>query len=277
MPTFAVNIINHTTPAISVGVQDAGSSQASGNTIAPVTYSQLKNSLGQQSYKVNGFYLYSTNINQLTSVIKYSIFDSGGNQDIASVVTQVDPFQAIPSLLVDLQDFNKQIILNGNSNVSTTILPFTTVQIKFLAERVSNALGLNYTNFEMIQEATNTEFFKDTYGSQLQSIINTNTSIRSHLYEPIETRSDLDVQQLLTSREGKPIEIENEIQNGLSNYNQSNPFEISIPPAISINNNISNNISKPKIIKYQTEENYFPLLLIGIAATSYLVYNKYKK
>ena len=264
MATFTVNIINRTTPALSVGVEDAGSSQASGQTIAPVTYNQLKNSLGQQAYKVNGFYLYSTNAQQLTSVIKYSIFDSGGNQDIANVVTQIDPFQAIPSLLVDLQGFGKEIILNGNSNVSVTILPFTSVQVKFLAERVSNALGMNYTNFEMIQEATNTEFFKDTYGSKLQSIIKTNEYISSHFDEAIDTRSDLEIEQLLTSREGKPIELED----GISHMHQ-NPFNIESKPIV-------NPVFKP-IVKYKSDENYLPLLLIAMAGASYLVYNKYKK
>ena len=271
MPTFTVNIINHTTPALSVGVEDAGSSQASGDTIAPVTYNQLKNSLGQQSYKVNGFYLYSDNVNQLSSVIKYSIFDSGGNQDIANVVTQIDPFQAIPSLLVDLQTFSKEIVLNGNSNVSVTILPFTSVQVKFLAERVSNALGMNYTNFEMIQEATNTEFFKDTYGSKLQSIIKTNREIRDNLDMPIETRSDLEIEQLLTSREGKPIMMEN----GIAHMHQ-NPFKIESKPMVNESKPIVNPAFKP-IVKYKSDENYLPLLLIAMAGASYLVYNKYKK
>jgi hypothetical protein len=264
MATFTVNIINRTTPALSVGVETAGSSQSSGQNITPVTYSQLKNSLGQQCYKVNGFYLYSTNANQLNSVIKYSIFDSGGNQDIASVVTQIDPFQAIPSLLVDLQTFNKEIILNGNSNVNFTILPFTTIQLKFLSERVSNAFGLNYTNFEMIQEATNTEFFKDTYGSKLQSIIKTNREIRNNLDMPIETRSDLEIEQLLTSREGKPIMMEN----GIAHMHQ-NPFNIESKPIVKP-------AFKP-IVKYKSEDNYLPLLLITMAGASYLVYNKYKK
>ena len=264
MATFTVNIINRATPALSVGIENSGSSQASGQTIAPVTYSQLKNSLGQQSYKVNGFYLYSTNANQLSSVIKYSIFDSGGNQDVSNVVTTLDPFQAIPSLLVDLQNFNKEIILNGNSNVTLTILPFTTVQVKFLSERVSNALGMNYTNFEMIQEATNTEFFKDTYGSRLQSIIKTNQEIRSRLDEPIETRSDLEIEQLLTSREGKPILLED----GISHMHQ-NPFSIESKPIV-------NPVFKP-IVKYKSDDNYLPLLLIAMAGASYLVYNKYKK
>lgn len=254
MASFAVQVVNHTTPAISVGVEDAGGTQGS-LSLSPVTYNQLKNSLGQQAYHVNGFYLYSDNINQLTSVIKYSIFDSGGNQDVTNIVTQVDPFQAIPSLLVDLQGYDKSIILNGNSNVGATILPFTTVQLKFLAERVSNGLGMNYTNFEMIQEATNTEFFKDTYGSPLQSIIKTNESIRGNLDIAIETTHDLSITNLLTSREGKPIEVET---NGIE-YQSVSPF-----------------LSKKN--KYIVENKpEFPWIWLLIAGGAYLMYKNSKK
>lgn len=256
MPSFAVQVINHTTPAISVGIEDTGGTQGS-LSLTPVTYSQLKNSLGQQAYKVNGFYIYSTNINQLTSVIKYSIFDAGGNQDVANVVTQVDPNQFVPSLLVDLQGFNKEIILNGNSNVGTTILPFTTVQLKFLAERVSNALGLNYSNFEMMQESTNTDFFKDTYGSRLQNIIKTNKEVRENLQSPIQTRSDSDITHLLTSREGRPVEVES---NGMSYDVHMNPF-----------------VKKEKKTQIIKSENDFPWLLLLVAAGSYWMYKNSKK
>lgn len=257
MATFSVQVINHTTPAISVGIEDTGGTQGS-LSLTPVTYNQLKNSLGQQAYKVNGFYIYSTNINQLTSVIKYSIFDAGGNQDVANVVTQVDPNQFVPSLLVDLKGFNKEIILNGNSNVGTTILPYTTVQLKFLAERVSNALGLNYTNFEMMQESTNTDFFKDTYGSRLQNIISTNKSIRENLKSSIQTRSDSDITHLLTSREGRPVEIE---LGGMSYDVHQNPF-----------------VKKSKTTKtIVTTENHFHWLLLLVAAGSYWMYKNSKK
>ena len=53
---FNVEIVNHATPALSVVNADDG---------AAVTYSQIKQSLGQQIYNVEGIYIYSQNINQL--------------------------------------------------------------------------------------------------------------------------------------------------------------------------------------------------------------------
>ena len=52
---FNANIVNHSTPAVSVQVADSSG----------VTYSQIKQSLGSQVYDVKGLYLYSENLNQL--------------------------------------------------------------------------------------------------------------------------------------------------------------------------------------------------------------------
>lgn len=155
---FNVNIINHTLPAISVKVADGG------NGVGGVTYKELKQSLGNQVYEVGCLYLYSDNERQLTGVINYNIYDVNGNANITNVVTAVDPYQNVNSLLVKLSDkVNSPIIFNGNSSVSTTILPNTYFQVKFLSDRITNKLGLINSNFAQMEQITNTDFFYSTY------------------------------------------------------------------------------------------------------------------
>ena len=84
MPTFPVQIINNTIPALSVEVADSG--------VPAVTYQQVKQSLGTQVYKINELYIYSENINQLLGVIQYQRFDSDGNQTYSSIATTIDPY-----------------------------------------------------------------------------------------------------------------------------------------------------------------------------------------
>jgi hypothetical protein len=156
---FNVQIINHAVPAISVIVADKGNGVANG-----VTYAELKQSLGQQSYDVGCLYLYSDNQAQLSGVINYNIYDANGEAKVTNVVTTIDPYQFVGSLLVNLKDkVNIPIILNGNSSVSTTVLPNTAFQVKFLADRVNNKLGLINSNFAQMQDITGTTFFDGTY------------------------------------------------------------------------------------------------------------------
>ena len=156
---FNVQIINHPVPAISVVVADRGNGISNG-----VTYAELKQSLGQQTYDVGCLYLYSDNATQLAGVINYNIFDSTGNAKVTNVVTTIDPYQFSGSILVNIKDkVNTPIILNGNSSVSTEVLPNTFFQIKFLADRVNNKLGLINSNFAQMEQLTGNNFFEDTY------------------------------------------------------------------------------------------------------------------
>ena len=82
---FNVEIINHATPALSVVNADDG---------AAVTYSQIKQSLGQQIYNVEGIYIYSENLNQLATPIQYQRYNSDGTQYFQSIVTAIDPYAA---------------------------------------------------------------------------------------------------------------------------------------------------------------------------------------
>jgi hypothetical protein len=157
---FNVQIINHVVPAISVSVADGG------NGVGGVTYAELKQSLGNQVYDVGCLYLYSDNQQQLLGVINYNIYDVNGNAKVTNVVTTIDPYQHSNSLLISLKDkINIPIILNGNSSVSTTVLPNTFFQVKFLADRITNKLGLVNSNFTQMEELTGTKFFESTYSS----------------------------------------------------------------------------------------------------------------
>ena len=97
-------------------------------------------------------------------VINYNIYDASGEAQVTNVVTTIDPYQFVGSLLISLKDkVNIPIILNGNSSVSTSVLPNTSFQIKFLADRVNNKLGLINSNFAQMQDITGTTFFDGTY------------------------------------------------------------------------------------------------------------------
>jgi hypothetical protein len=170
MPTFPVQIINNTIPALSVEVADSG--------VPAVTYQQVKQSLGTQVYKINELYLYSENINQLLGVIQYQRFDSDGNQTFSSIATTIDPYEGnAVAIVIDLSRYQDDFVLNGNSSFSTTILPNTYVQVKFWANRVTNEFGRNLNNFQQIEIDANKPYFFNNYGSLIPEIKETNIEI----------------------------------------------------------------------------------------------------
>lgn len=171
MPTFPVQIINNTIPALTVEVADSG--------VPAVTYNQVRQSLGSQVYKINELYLYSQNINQLLGVIQYQRFDSDGNQTYSSIATTIDPYEGnAVAITVDLRQYGDSFILNGNSSFSSTILPNTYLQVKFWANRITNEFGGNLNNFKQIEIDANKPFFFNNYGSLISEIQETNKEIQ---------------------------------------------------------------------------------------------------
>ena len=142
---FPVQVINQPTPAISVVNADSG--------VPPVTYEQIKQSLGRQVYEITNLYLYSENINQLLGVIQYQIFDSNGAQQYSSIATTIDPYEGNSVAIdIDLTNYLQNFILNGNSSFSAIILPETYVQVKWYAKRITNGLGGGgLENFKQIE------------------------------------------------------------------------------------------------------------------------------
>ena len=129
-----------------------------------VTYKELKQSLGNQVYDVGCLYLNTDNTSQLNGTINYNLYDVNGNANITNIATLTDPYQTVNALLVKIKDkVNTPIIFNGNSSISTTILPNTYVQVKFLADRITNKIALINSNFTQMEEITNSKFFQGTY------------------------------------------------------------------------------------------------------------------
>jgi hypothetical protein len=151
---FPVEYIPQGDPALTITIQDSGAGGGGGTT-----YAQVRNAFSQNVYEVKGLYLFSPNILQLSNVIQYNSLDVNGNKQILNIVNVVDPNQFINSSIVDLSQFDGNVVLNGNSFVSSEILPFNTLQMKFLAKNLDTNSELQ-SNFLDIEKATNTKFFE---------------------------------------------------------------------------------------------------------------------
>lgn len=176
---FSVEVINHATPAISVLNADSG--------VPPVTYEQIKQSLGRQVYEVTNLYIYSENINQLLGVIQYQIYDSNGAQQYSSIATTIDPYAGnAVAIDIDLKDYLQSFILNGQSSFAATILPETYVQVKWYANRITNALGGGgLENFKQIEIDANKPDFFNNLGSPISQIQETGNEIQQQIGTPV--------------------------------------------------------------------------------------------
>lgn len=161
MAVFNVQILNDS-PALLVEVQDSG--------VPAVTYSQVRNSLGQYIYLVEAFYMYCTNLSQLIGLVNYNRYDADGNKFVNNIATTVDPYQDNTSIVVDLSDYNTDVVLNGNSSLSATILPFADVKITMYTKRITTSFGRNLQEFLYGELISNNPNFFDNYGN-LASII----------------------------------------------------------------------------------------------------------
>jgi hypothetical protein len=175
---FPVQVINQPVAAISVEVADSG--------VPPVTYQQIKQSLGRQVYEITNLYVYSENINQLLGVIQYQIFDSNGDQQYSSIATTIDPYAGnAVAIDIDLKEYLQDFILNGNSSFSTVILPETYVQVKWYANRITNALGGGgLENFKQIEIDANKPDFFNNLGSPISQIQETGKEMQQDLSVP---------------------------------------------------------------------------------------------
>jgi len=174
---FPVQVINHPIPAVSVEVADSG--------VPPVTYAQIKQSLGRQVYEITNLYIYSENVNQLLGVIQYQIFDSNGDQNYSSIATTIDPYAGnAVAIDIDLKEYTQNFVLNGNSSFATTILPETYVQVKWYANRITNALGGNLENFKQIEIDSNKPNFFNNLGSPISQIMETGKEMQQDLSVP---------------------------------------------------------------------------------------------
>jgi len=153
-PIITQNVSN---PPLVVSIADPG--------VPGVTYDQIKNSLGQYVYWLQGFYVQAISLNQLTGAIKYLRYDADGNQLVTNITTTVDPYQDQNAIIVDLANFESDVVFNGNSTVQFTILPLEQMQLKLYMRRISNSFGRNLKNFLVQEKIANKPNFFDNYGN----------------------------------------------------------------------------------------------------------------
>ena len=157
---FPVEYIPQGDPSLSITIQDTGPGGGGGGG---TTYSQVRNAFSQNNYEVGGLYLFSEDVQQLSNVIQYSSLDVDGTRQILQITNVLDPNQLVNSSIVDLSQFDGNVIFNGNSFISSSIAPFAQLQIKFLAKGINTNSEIP-SNFLAIQEATNTKFFEPPEG-----------------------------------------------------------------------------------------------------------------
>jgi hypothetical protein len=149
--TFGVTITTNTTPAISVTLSNT------------TTYQQFKNSLGAFTYDVDYTYVYSNLLQQIQGGFNYSKYDSGGNQNLQTVLSTIDPYQTQNSLYIDTT--KKNLILDGRDYVRFNMYPNATLQVKLFCRRIANVDGLDYlgiNNFKSFErQSGKINFFED--------------------------------------------------------------------------------------------------------------------
>ena len=155
---FPVEYIPQGDPSLTITVQDSGAGGGGGTS-----YAQVRNAFSQNNYEVQGMYLYSPDIQQLTNIIQYNSLDVNGNKQILNIANTIDPNQLVNSSIVDLSQFDGNVVFNGNSFISSNILPFNTLQMKFLAKNINTNSELS-NNFLDIEKITNTRFFEPQVG-----------------------------------------------------------------------------------------------------------------
>ena len=165
---FAPTIINHTLPQVSVVNADSG--------VPPITYKQIKNSLGQYIYNIESYYIQSPNLSQLIGTIQYNRYDVNGNKEVTNIATTVDPYQSASAIVGDLQQTDTYFILNGNSSLSTTVLPLTTIDFTLYCKRITNSFGRNLNSFKIMEEIFGKPNFFKQYGD-IEQIKKTNEAV----------------------------------------------------------------------------------------------------
>jgi hypothetical protein len=155
---FPVEYIPQGDPALTITVQDTGAGGGGGTS-----YAQVRNAFSQNNYEVQGMYMYSPDIQQLTNVIQYNSLDVNGTKQILNIANTIDPNQIATSSIVDLSQFDGNVVFNGNSFIASNILPFNELQMKFLAKNINTNSELS-NNFLDIERITNTKFFEPEVG-----------------------------------------------------------------------------------------------------------------
>ena len=162
---FAPTIINHTLPQVSVVNADS--------SVPPISYSQIKYSLGQYVYNIESYYMQSPNLSQLIGTVQYNRYDVNGDKSYTTIPTTVDPYQSASAIVGDLKQSDTYFILNGNSSLATTVRPLTTLELTLYCKRITNSFGANLNSFKIMEEIFRKPNFFKQYGD-IEEIKKTN-------------------------------------------------------------------------------------------------------
>lgn len=236
---FPVEYIPQGDPALTITIQDSGAGGGGGTT-----YAQVRNAFSQNNYEVQGLYLYSPDIQQLSNVIQYNSLDVNGSKQILNITNIIDPNQLISSSLVDLSQFEGAVVFNGNSFISSSIAPFNSLQMKFLAKSINTNSELS-SNFLDIQQATNTKFFEPE-GGDMSVFEKNEAAILNAIPEEVKSASLLE-------------KFRSQIKEDIKTQNESA---------------IKEKVTKEKM----TSSNiYLPILFVGVAVIAALYITNKKK
>lgn len=260
MATFSPTITNvSSSPALVVTVADPG--------VPGVTYAQLKRSLGQYVYLLQGFYVQATTLNQLIGVIKYLRYDADGNEIVTNITSTVDPYQDQKSVIIDLANFETDVIFNGNSNIQTTILPNEQITLKMYTRRITASFGRNLTNFLTQEKIANKPEFFNNYGNlfriaqdnflaQQSAVLGVGSrAVHQHRQELAETGEEVTI-PVMTDK-GVPVQLQPVDAGTFANADGTSEMQ-------------------KKEIKVLPETNY-GLVFLAIAGASFLGYISQKR
>jgi hypothetical protein len=256
---FPVEYIPQGDPALTITVQDSGAGGGGGTT-----YEQVRNAFSQNNYEVQGMYLFSPDIQQLTNIIQYNSLDVNGTKQILNIANTIDPNQLVTSSIVDLSQFDGNVVFNGNSFISSNILPFNTLQMKFLAKNINTNSELP-NNFLDMERITNTRFFEPQVGDM--SIFERNEAYILNQI-PVEVNPANNLERFRAK-----------IRDNVSNQNQQSSVgqKQKSSSQKSIKDTPKEKLSTEKPIELLYNK-YTPILLLGVAAIiGIYFYTKKKK
>jgi hypothetical protein len=117
-------------------------------------YAEIQTSMGSIQYQIKELYLYSTNATQILQTLTQKEYNVNGN--IRNIIESpvINPYQYQNSLYYIP---TKEVVLNGNSNISFEILPNVTLRLIFYVKQLANSMLLKEPS--MFQEY----FYKQQY------------------------------------------------------------------------------------------------------------------
>lgn len=118
-------------------------------------YFVIQNSMGSYQYGVDDIYMQSNTTEQLLQGLSFRSYDVNGDINNFLNATTVNPYQYQNSLFI--KPIRNDIVLDGRTSVSFTLLPTENVNFTFLVTQYSNGMFLKEPKF------LDDYFFKQQY------------------------------------------------------------------------------------------------------------------